>query len=132
MLSWKDITWDIKKQAFGYLVFLTRKQSGKIKEREYANGRPQRDYITKEESIFPIVSLYAFMSSCLMDTMDNRKVITIDIPGTFLQDNWPQDKHPGYIMFKGIMVDMICEIDPTYFDKIILSKDSEKIFYTVN
>ena len=48
------------------------------------------------------------MGSCLMDVMDGRKVITVNIPGAFLQSDWPQDEHPGYIMFKGIMVDMIC------------------------
>ena len=42
MLSWKDLTWDIKKQALGYLVFLKRKLSGKMKGRGCANRRPQR------------------------------------------------------------------------------------------
>ena len=63
-----------------------------------------------------------------MDTMDGRKLITINIPGKFLQGDWPQDKHPGYIMFEGIMVDIICEIDPSYFDKIMWSKDRKKEF----
>ena len=31
-------------------------------------------------------------------------------------------------MFEGIMVDMICEIDPAYHDKIIWSKDRKKKF----
>ena len=68
---------------------------------------------------------------CVIDVMKGRKVITVNIPGAFLQGNWPQDKHPGYIMFKGIMVDMICEIDPTYIDKIIWSKDHKKNFLYV-
>ena len=67
-----------------------------------------------------------------MDAIDDRKVITVDIPGAFLQGNWPQDKNPGYIMFEGIMVDMICEINPTFIDKIIWSKDRKKKFYTVD
>ena len=41
-----------------------------------------------------------------MDAIDKRKVITINIPDAFLQGNWPQDEHPGYIMFKGIIVNM--------------------------
>ena len=31
ILSWKDITWDTRKQALGYLMFLKRKWSGKMK-----------------------------------------------------------------------------------------------------
>ena len=74
------------------------------------------------------MSLYALMGSCLMDGMDDRKVITVDISGAFLQGKWPQDEHPGYIMFKGIMVDMICKIDPSYHDMIIWSKDCKRKF----
>ena len=43
------------KQALGYLMFLTRKQSKIMKERGYADGRPQQEYITKEESSLPTV-----------------------------------------------------------------------------
>ena len=68
------------------------------------------------------------MGSCVMDALDDRKVITVDIPGTFLQGKWPQDKYPGYIMFKGIMVEMICEIDLSYHKNVIWSKDRKKKF----
>ena len=93
-----------------------------------ADGRPQQDYITKEESSSPTVSLYDLMGSCLMDAIDGRKFITVDIHGAFLQGDWPQGEHPGYIMFEGIMVDMICKIDSSYNDKIIWSKEGKKKF----
>ena len=67
-----------------------------------------------------------------MDAMDKRKIITIDISGAFLQGNWPQEEHPGYIMFEGIMVDIIYENDSTYHDKIIWSKDCGKNSCTVD
>ena len=41
MLSWKNPTLDIRKQALGYLMFLKRKRSGKMQGRRCANGRPQ-------------------------------------------------------------------------------------------
>ena len=85
MLTLKDLTWDIRKQALGYLMFLKWKRSGKMKGRGCAVGRPQQEYITKEESSSPTVSLYALMGSCLMDVIDGRKVITVDIPGAFRQ-----------------------------------------------
>ena len=66
------------------------------------------------------------MGSCLMDAMDGRKVTIVDIPGAFLQGS--QDEDPGYIMFEVIMVDMNCEIYPSYRDKIIWSKDCKKTF----
>ena len=106
--------WGIRKQTLGYLMFLKRKQIRKMKGRGCANGRPQQEYITKEESSSPTVSLYTLMGSYVINALDNRKVITMDIPGAFIQGDWPQDEHPGYIMFEGIMVDMICELDPSY------------------
>ena len=132
MLSWKDLTWDIRKQALGYLMFLKQKRSGLMKGRGCNVGRPQREYITKEESSSPTVSLYALMGSYLMNAIDLRKAITVDIYGAFLQEIWPSDEHPGYIMFEGIMVDMICEINTSYYDKIIWSKDRKNKFLSLN
>ena len=105
-------------------MFLKRNEAGK----GCADGRPQQKYITKEESSSPTVLLYALMGSYVMDALDDRKVITMDIPCAFLQGDWPQDKHPGYVIFEGIMVDMICEIDPLYCKNVIWSKDCKKKF----
>ena len=49
-----------------------------------------------------------------MDAVNKRKVTTVDIPAVFLQEYWPQDEHPRYIMFEWIMVDMICEINSLF------------------
>ena len=57
MLSWKDLTWDIRKQALGYLMFLKRKRSRRMKGGGCADGRFQQEYITKAESSSPTVSL---------------------------------------------------------------------------
>ena len=75
----------MQKEALSYLMFLKRKRCGKLKARGCADERPQQEYITREESSSPTVSLYALMGLCVMDTMDDWAVITIDIPGAFLQ-----------------------------------------------
>ena len=84
MLPSNSLTWCIRKQALGYLTFLKRKPSGKMKARGCADGHPQQEHITKEKSSSPIVSLYALIGSYLMDTIDKRKVTTVNIPGAFL------------------------------------------------
>jgi hypothetical protein len=114
-----DVTWEIRQIALGYLMFLKRKRNGKMKGRGCADGRPQREYISKEESSSPTVSIYALFGSCVIDALDERSVITIDIPGAFLQGIWPQDQHPGYLKFEGVMVDMLCQIKPSYQEYII-------------
>ena len=128
VLTEKETNWDMRKEALSYLMFLKRKRCGKLKARGCADGRPQREYITKEESSSPTVSLYALMGSCVMDAMDERAVITVDIPGAFLQGDWPQDEHPAYIKFEGLMVDMICDIDPSCIDKVQWNKQHTRKF----
>ena len=130
MLGKDEVTSKIKSMTLSYLMFLKQKQSGKKKARGCVDGRPQREYISKDKCRSPTVSLYALMASCVMDAIDEREVITVDIPGAFLQGEWPQNEHPGYIKFTGIMVDMMCEIDPSYKDKVIWSKDGKhKVLY---
>jgi hypothetical protein len=42
-------------------------------------------------------------------------VVVGDIPGAFLQADYPQDEGKEcYLKFEGVMVDMICEIRPEY------------------
>ena len=54
----------------------------------------------------------------LIDVMDNQKVPS-NISGALLQvGNWSPDKHPGYIMFDGLMVRLICTIDLFHHNKV--------------
>ena len=73
------------------------------------------------QSSSPTVSLYVLMGSYVMDIMECQ------YSGVFLQGDQPQDEYPGYIMFNGLMVGMICELDPSCRDKVQLSyKDGKK------
>ena len=49
------------KRALPYLMFLKRKRSGLVKGRGCADGRSQREFISKEEASSPTVSLYALI-----------------------------------------------------------------------
>ena len=75
-----------------YLMFLKQKRMGKVKARGCANGRPQYDFIGKEETSSPTISIYALMVCCAIRSIENRHVVICDIPGAFLQSDWPVDK----------------------------------------
>ena len=62
-----------------------------------------------------------------MDAIDDRKVVTCDIPGAFLQADWPADKD-CFLKFENVMVDMICHIDPKY-KKNVIYRGKKKIIY---
>ena len=61
VLTEKETTWDIQKRALNYLMFLKPKRCGTLKARGCADGRPQQEYITREQSGSPTGSLYALM-----------------------------------------------------------------------
>ena len=66
-------------------MVLKRKRTSAVKARGCAGGRPQQEFISKDESSSPTVSTLALFISCAMDAMEGRQVVTCDIPGAFLQ-----------------------------------------------
>ena len=84
MLEKMQITSDVCINAFSYLMFLKIKRTSDIKSRGCIDGRPQREFISKDESSSPTVSTYALFISCVMDAMEGRQVVTCDIPSAFL------------------------------------------------
>ena len=63
-------TWDIQKQTIGYILFLKRKQSGKMKAKRCAKEHHHRKYNYKVESSSHIIPSYALVGSSLTNTMD--------------------------------------------------------------
>jgi hypothetical protein len=118
ILEPNEVNKDVWCEALSYLMFLKRKRNGTVKARGCADGRPQCEYISKDHSSSPIVSIYALMVSCLMDAIDERKGVTCEIPGAFLQADWPADQD-CYLKFENVMVDMICQIDSNYSKNVI-------------
>ena len=65
------------------------------------------------------------MIPCAMDAIEERKVVTCDILKAFLQADWPKDID-CHLKFEGVMVDMICDIDPSFKDNVLVSKRTGK------
>jgi hypothetical protein len=91
-------------------MFLKRKCNGTVKARGCADGRPQREYISKDDLSSPTVSIYALMASCLMDAINDRKVLK----------------------FENVMVDMICQINSDYSKNVICRGKRKFIFAKLN
>ena len=68
------------------------------------------------------------MACCAISSIENRHVVTCNIPGVFLQSNWPLDK-PTYLRFDCIMVNMLCEIDSSLKHKVIHTKNGKKFMF---
>ena len=114
ILPARSIIHAMRKMSLAYLMFLKRKRSGMIKARGCADGRPQREYISKLESSSPSVKTHALFLSCIVDAFENRCVVITDIPAAFFSADWTVDKPDCYIRFEGMMVNILCQIKPDY------------------
>ena len=122
----KPLTTTQKREALGYLMFLKRKRSGKIKARGCADGRPQRAYIPQEDARAPTVSTEAMFMTAVIDAMENRMVAVVDIPGAFMQ----ADMDPGvYMRIDGTMAELLMEIDYDMYHPHMVMEKGKPVIY---
>ena len=67
------------------LGYLTEKRDGTIKGRMVFNGKPTREWLSREESASPTASLEGIMISGVIDAHEGRDIMSSDIPNTFIQ-----------------------------------------------
>ena len=122
----EDLTPDERHKVLHYLMFLKQKKNGKIKGRGCADGRPQRNYIPKEDTASPTVSLEGLFLSCMIDAYERRFVATVDIPGAFMQTRQPRRVH---IKLVGAMVRLLTMVAPGTYDDCITTEKGEPVLY---
>eukprot|EP00957_Ditylum_brightwellii_P089694 6831088-Ditylum_brightwellii.AAC.1 len=74
-----------KMSSLQYLMFLSKKQCGRIKEQVCADGQKQCLHTHCNDASAPTVSTAALMLSCIIDAKERRQVATLDVPNTFMQ-----------------------------------------------
>ena len=70
-------------------MFLTEKRDKTEKGRMVCNGKPTREWLTKEESASPTVSLESVFLLAIIDAKEGRDVMSADVPNAFIHS----DKH---------------------------------------
>jgi hypothetical protein len=63
----EDMSYEERKKALRYLMFIKEKRDGTIKARGCADGRSQREYTDKADTSSPTVSLEAMLLTCATD-----------------------------------------------------------------
>ena len=117
-------------RALPYLMFLKRKRCGRVKGRGCADGRSQRESISKDEESSPTASITAIMMTCLIDAIEERVVGIVDIPGAFLQCDMPAGD-VTHIKLVGAMADLLIKIDPKLYQPCaVKNKKGETVLYT--
>ena len=123
-----DLTAEERKGALRYLMFLKEKRCGTIKGRGCADGRKQRDYMTKQETSAPTVATEALILTCVIDAIEGRDVATCDIPGAFMQSDM---KGKVVMKLEGVMAEVILKIDPNLYTKYIAKENGKDVIYVI-
>ena len=130
----KDMTRSERKKAQECFMFITEKRDGTVKGRLVFNGKPTRNYITKEDSASPTASNESIAITCAIDAHEGRDVATADVPNAFIQTDMPPTK-PGedqvVMKITGQLVDMMVELDPELYSDYVVYEGKRKVIYVV-
>ena len=80
-----DPTEKEKRQAQTALTHLTEKRDKTVKVRTVHNGKPTREWLSREESASPTTSTEGTFLTAMVDAWEKRDVITADTRNAFTQ-----------------------------------------------
>jgi hypothetical protein len=105
-------------------MFLKQKRCSLIKGQGCADGRKQREYVSKEEASLPTLAIKSVILSCTIDAKEERDVATADIPGAFMQTDMEGVMH---MMLEGKMAELLVKIDPKLYGKYLMTRNGKPI-----
>jgi hypothetical protein len=102
-----------QRKAQQKLMFLGEKRDGTFKGRMVYNGKPTREWLSREDSASPTAALESIMLTAVIDAHEERDVMTCNVPNAFIQALMPEAKDGNErVMMKiiGVLVDMLVEL----------------------
>ena len=128
----KDMTASEKKKAQVALMFVTQKRDGRVKGRLVYNGKPTREWYSREEAASPTVTLESIMLTSIIDAKEGRDVMTADIPNAFIQAQLPPRKEGEervIMKITGVLVDLLVELDSETYGPYVVFENGKKVLY---
>ena len=124
----KDLSAEERDRVLEYLMFLKEKRNGIIKGRGCADGRKQRQWTDKYDSSSPTAFLESLFHTASIAAKERRKVLTLDIPGAFLQAN--QDPNEIiHVRLQGEMATLLCKINPDKYETYVVMERGTPVIY---
>jgi hypothetical protein len=97
------------------LMFLTEKRDKRMKGRMVYNGKPTREWLSREDAASPTAALESILITGVIEAKEERDVMTCDIPNAFIQVLQPKNGpgEDGVVMkITGVLVNMLVDINP--------------------
>jgi Reverse transcriptase (RNA-dependent DNA polymerase) len=133
-ISVKEMTAMERRKAQQALMFLTEKRDESIKGRMVYNGKPTREWLSREDCNSPTAALESIMLTCVIDAHEERDVMTCDIPNAFIQAEMPEirdGKERVMMKITGVLVDLLMEMDPNLYGPMIVFENGKKVVYVL-
>jgi hypothetical protein len=128
----KTMTQAEQRKAQVALMFLGEKRDGTIKGRMVYNGKPTREWLSREDSASPTAALESIMLTAVIDAHEGRNVMTCDIPNAFIQALMPEVKDGNervMMQITGVLVDMLIELNPELYGPYVVYEKNRKVLY---
>jgi hypothetical protein len=121
-----------KRKTMEALMFLTEKRDKSIKGRMVYNGKPTREWLSREDAASPTVALESIMLTAIIDAKEKRDVMTADVPNAFIQAQMPNldDANERVFMkITGVLVDLLVEMAPEVYKPFVTFEGNKKVVY---
>ena len=113
------------------LLFLTEKRDKMIKSQHHANGSTQCIYMEHDEVTSLTIGMEGTLFTTVLEAQEGQAITTCDIPNAFVQthvEEKDKDGNQTFMKIRGVCVDILCEIDPIYWDYMVM-EGNQKILY---
>ena len=124
-----DMTNDEQRKAQIALAYLSEKRNGDVKGRVVYNGKPTREYLGREDSSSPTVSLESILLTGMVDAHEDRDVMTTDIPNAFIQAPMPLRDEKVIMKITGRLVDILINMHPDTYGEYVVFEKGRKVLY---
>jgi hypothetical protein len=127
------MTIEERQKTVDALMFLTEKRDKSVKGRMVYNGKPTREWLSREDSSSPTAALESIMLTAIVDAKEGRDVMTCGIPNAFIQTKLPNiEKTNERVIMKitGVLVDLlVVDISPEVYGPYVVYDKQKKALY---
>jgi hypothetical protein len=127
-----SMTMDERRKTVDALMFLGEKRDKSVKGRMVYNGKPTREWLSREDSTSPTAALESIMLTAIVDAKEGRDVMTCDIPNAFIQTKLPNIKEGDervIMKITGVLVDLLVDISPEVYGPYVVYDKNKKALY---
>jgi hypothetical protein len=121
-----------RRKAMESLMFLTEKRDKRVKGRMVYNGKPTREWLSREDSASPTAALESIMLTAAIDMHEKRDVMCVDIPNAFIQTHMPEIG-PGdervIMKITGVLVQMLTQLNPELYGPHVVYEKGKQVLY---